>query len=211
MVFYECFVIAKPFVRKFLWNKLWTDPSRILPNLRDTLLTLVRILFPPLLPADFSDLTDLMKKISHEVVKGGGIVRGIHNHGVRSLPQKYRARLPDPDGNRHFMKGRYISVYYDSSPNVVEEVDYLLTFNEHIVRFSHLRARSTLDYLSIGKEWENPYIQQVLSERLQNEEEKEQEEDETPVDNVEQIEQNAGSSEVTPDDVAAQTEPEDNK
>jgi hypothetical protein len=34
---------------------------------------------------DFYQLTELVKKVSLEVVQGGGIVRGIHNHGIRDL------------------------------------------------------------------------------------------------------------------------------
>ena len=34
---------------------------------------------------DFYKLTELMKKVSLEVVQGGGLVRGIHNHGIREL------------------------------------------------------------------------------------------------------------------------------
>jgi len=35
--------------------------------------------------ADFHELTALMKRVALDVVENGGIVRGIHNHGIREL------------------------------------------------------------------------------------------------------------------------------
>ena len=35
--------------------------------------------------ADFHQLSSLMKNVAMDVVEGGGIVRGIHNHGIREL------------------------------------------------------------------------------------------------------------------------------
>ena len=117
---------------------------------------------------DFHTLTNLMKQISLEVVNGGGIVRGIHNHGIRDLPHRFKSRFADKQGNRYFTKGRFVSIYYDSNPSTMRSVEQILTMDEDVLRNTHLKARSILDFVNIGREERNPYIQRVLKEQ-QNE------------------------------------------
>jgi ribosomal protein S6 len=102
-----------------------------------------------------------MKKVSLEVVQGGGIVRAIHNHGIRSLPHRFRAKYADKEGNRYYSKGRFISIYYDSNPATMRQVEQVLTMEEEVLRNTHLKARSILDYVNIGREERNPYIKIV--------------------------------------------------
>jgi ribosomal protein S6 len=96
-----------------------------------------------------------------EVVKGGGIVRAIHNHGIRNLPHRFRAKYADKEGNRYYSKGRFISIYYDSNPSTMKQVEQTLTMQEEVLRNTHLKARSVLDYVNISREERNPYISQV--------------------------------------------------
>lgn len=116
---------------------------------------------------DFHMLTTLMKQISLEVVNGGGIVRGIHNHGIRDLPQRFQARFADKQGTRYYTKGRFISVYYDSNPATMRQVEQILTMDEEVLRNTHLKARSILDFVNIGREDRNPYIKEVLVDQQQ--------------------------------------------
>ena len=102
-----------------------------------------------------------MKKASLEVVQGGGIVRAIHNHGIRSLPHRFRAKYADKEGNRYYSKGRFISIYYDSNPATMRQVEQVLTMEEEVLRNTHLKARSILDYVNIEREERNPYIKAV--------------------------------------------------
>ena len=113
--------------------------------------------------AAFGALTNLMKDVSHKVVDGGGIVRGIRNHGVRDLPHRFKARYPDKLGNRYYKKGRFVSVYYDASPAVLREVESVLRLNEEVLRGTHLKARNKLWDVNIAREEKNPYIQKVLA------------------------------------------------
>jgi ribosomal protein S6 len=106
-------------------------------------------------------LTNLMKKVSHEVVGGGGIVRAIHNHGIRDLPHRFKAKFPDKQGNRYYQKGRFLSVYYDSNPATMRQVEQILKMDEEVLRNTHLKTRSILDLVSDAKETRNPYIQEV--------------------------------------------------
>jgi ribosomal protein S6 len=102
-----------------------------------------------------------MKKVSMEVVKGGGIVRAVHNHGIRSLPHRFRAKYADKEGNRYYSKGRFISIYYDSNPATMKQVEQTLTLQEEVLRNTHLKARSILDFVNISREERNPYIREV--------------------------------------------------
>jgi Ribosomal protein S6 len=128
-----------------------------------------------------------MKKVSMEIVKGGGIVRAIHNHGIRELPHRFRAKYADKQGDRYqkklssfqtllfklshrhikicphryYGKGRFLSIYYDSNPVTMKQVEQTLSLNEEVLRNTHLKARSILDYVNISREERNPYITQV--------------------------------------------------
>ena len=143
-------------------------------------------------PTDFYQLTELVKKVSLEIVQGGGIVRGIHNHGIRDLvrfyvhfglsvshawfvrpthlallptqPHRFRAKYPDKAGNRYFRKGRFLSCYFDCNPYTLRLVDQTLAMNEDVLRRTHLRARSKMDYVNIKKKKYNPYLQRVAEE-----------------------------------------------
>jgi ribosomal protein S6 len=115
-------------------------------------------------------LTNLMKKVSHEVVGGGGIVRAIHNHGIRDLPHRFKAKFPDKQGNRYYQKGRFISVYYDSNPATMRQVEQVLTMDEEVLRNTHLKTRSILDFVNIAREERNPYIKEA--KKTQKEERK---------------------------------------
>jgi ribosomal protein S6 len=99
-----------------------------------------------------------MKKASIEVIQGGGIVRAIHNHGIRNLPHRFRAKYADKEGNRYYSKGRFISIYYDSNPATMRQVEQVLKLDENLLRNTHLKARSILDYVNIEREERNPYV-----------------------------------------------------
>jgi len=110
----------------------------------------------------FSRLTSVVKSISHTVVNNGGIVRGVQNQGIRDLPHRFKAKHPDLDGNRYFKRGRFISVYYDSNPQTMQEVMGMLRMNDDILRQTHLKVRNKIWDVNIDKVEKNPYIQRVL-------------------------------------------------
>mmetsp|Transcript_11090 Transcript_11090/g.14004 ORF Transcript_11090/g.14004 Transcript_11090/m.14004 type:complete len:141 (+) Transcript_11090:115-537(+) len=113
--------------------------------------------------ASFKQLTNLVKTISHKVVENGGIVRSIQNHGIRSLPHRFKAKYTDREGNRYYEKGRFFSVFYDSGPGTKREVDNILTMDEQVLRKTHFKVRNKLWYVNIAREDKNPYIKQVLA------------------------------------------------
>jgi len=125
----------------------------------------------------FATLTFLMKEISLKVVTNDGVVRGIHNHGIRELPHRFKAKYPDARGQRYFEKGRFISIYYDSSPKVMRQVEGILNLSDQVLRNTHLRARNKMDFVNVEQEKKNPYIMELkrtayLKLWTQNEQEK---------------------------------------
>jgi ribosomal protein S6 len=102
-----------------------------------------------------------MKKVALEVVNGGGIVRGIHNHGIRDLAHRFKAKYADKEGRRYYEKGRFISIYYDANPATMRGVEQILKMDEEILRNTHLRARSVLDIVNMSREHKNPFIQRA--------------------------------------------------
>lgn len=114
---------------------------------------------------DFHQLSSLVKSVAHEVVNGGGIVRSVHNHGIRALPHRFQARYPDKQGNRYYWHGRFLSIYYDANPSTLKQVENVLALNEEVLRQTHLRTRSSLDLVNIQREERNPYIRRVLKEQ----------------------------------------------
>jgi ribosomal protein S6 len=115
-------------------------------------------------------LTNIVKTISNKVVTNGGIVRSIQNHGIRQLPHRFKAKYPDREGNRYYEKGRFMSVYYDASPDVLKEVNTFLKLEEQVLRNTHLKARNKLWYVNIAREDKNPYIQKVAEMEAEAEE-----------------------------------------
>ena len=108
-----------------------------------------------------------MKEVALKVVEGGGIVRGVENHGIRSLPHRFKAKHPDREGNRYYEKGRFFSIYYDSNPKTMQNVERVLSKHEEVLRQTHLKVRNKLWYVNIDKEDKNPYIQRVIAMETQ--------------------------------------------
>eukprot|EP00934_Nitzschia_sp_Nitz4_P007456 Nitzschia sp. Nitz4//scaffold224_size33420//15134//15713//NITZ4_007889-RA/size33420-processed-gene-0.29-mRNA-1//1//CDS//3329542647//7446//frame0 len=118
---------------------------------------------------NFKALTALMKQVSLEVVDQGGIVRSIRNHGIRQFPHRVQAKYPDyKTGQRYYEKGRFVSIWYDANPATLQRVQRILTMNDQVLRNTHLRARSTLDYISMQRPEKNPYVQRVLRQENNN-------------------------------------------
>ena len=155
MVFYECVLTAKNTARTSLsFQRRKCTILSIYYSQTGSFLSLI----------DFDTLTRLVKKVSHQVVDGGGIVRSIRNHGIRDLPHRFRAKFPDTQGNRYYKKGRFISIYYDASPGTMRQVESVITLDDTVLRQTHLKARSKLDYVNNPNERKNPYIQEILQE-----------------------------------------------
>jgi ribosomal protein S6 len=104
-----------------------------------------------------------MKQVSLKIVDNGGIVRSIQNHGIRQFPHRVQSKYPDyKTGQRYYEKGRYVSLYYDANPATLGEVDKILSMNDQVLRNTHLKARSKLEWITMQRPEKNPYVQRVL-------------------------------------------------
>ena len=101
-------------------------------------------------------------------------MRSIQNHGIRTLPHRFKAKYADREGNRYYEKGRFFSIFYDSSPGTQKQVTSILKMDEQVLRNTHLKVRNKLWYVNIAREEKNPYIQQV---KAMEEEEKQSDDD----------------------------------
>jgi ribosomal protein S6 len=111
---------------------------------------------------DFKALTALVKEVSLKVVENGGIIRSVRNHGLRTFPHRFKAKYPDIlTQQRYYEQGRFVSVYYDANPSTLKQVEAILTMNDQVLRHTHLKTRSKLDWIN-HKHDKNPYIQEVL-------------------------------------------------
>ena len=112
--------------------------------------------------SDFKALTALMKECSLKVVENGGIVRSVQNHGLRTFPHRFKAKYPDIlTQQRYYEQGRFISFYYDANPSTLKQVEAILNMNDQVLRHTHLRSRSKLDWINHRHD-KNPYVQEVL-------------------------------------------------
>ena len=112
-----------------------------------------------------------MKQLSHKVVENGGIVRSVQNHGLKQFPHRFQAKYPDYlTQQRYYEKGRFISFYYDANPATLKQVENILNMNDQVLRATHLKARSKLDYITMERPDKNPYMQRVLREDREREE-----------------------------------------
>jgi small subunit ribosomal protein S6 len=131
-----------------------------------------------------------MKQVSHKVVENGGIVRSVQNHGLRQFPHRFQAKYPDYlTQQRYYEKGRFISLYYDANPSTLRQVENILNMNDQVLRVTHLRARSKLDYITMEREDKNPYMQRVIREDKEREERIQADDEaiataDTPVENL---------------------------
>jgi ribosomal protein S6 len=121
-----------------------------------------------------------MKKCSLAVVEGGGIVRGIHNHGIRALPHRFKAKYTDQRGIRYYEKGRFLSIYYDANPTTMRMVEQVLTMDEEVLRNTHLKARSILDQVNIQREERNPFIRLVEQNQRKAQKQQQQQKEKSP-------------------------------
>mmetsp|Transcript_17794 Transcript_17794/g.40841 ORF Transcript_17794/g.40841 Transcript_17794/m.40841 type:complete len:135 (+) Transcript_17794:108-512(+) len=109
----------------------------------------------------FKSLTALMKEVSLKVVENGGIVRSIQNHGFRTFSHRFKAKYPDYlTQQRYYEQGRFISVYYDANPTTLKKVENILSMNDQVLRVTHLKSRSKLDWINYRHD-KNPYVQKV--------------------------------------------------
>ncbi len=83
-----------------------------------------------------ANLVTLMRRVSTEVVKRGGVVRGVDHLGVRPLAYRMKAH------QAYHELGRYIRLRVEASPEALRELEHRLRVDEQVVRWLTIK-RST--------------------------------------------------------------------
>ena len=101
-------------------------------------------------------LSAFFKKYAQTVLGSGGTVRGVMNHGVRELPERWRSKFVGADGSRYHWKGKFISTHVDVSPSTLADLERLLRTEDSVVRFFSLKQNTRMSHVgSLRKD--NPF------------------------------------------------------
>ncbi|TFJ86251.1 hypothetical protein NSK_002459 [Nannochloropsis salina CCMP1776] len=93
------------------------------------------------------ELTSLLKQCATTVLSNGGAMRGFENHGLRALSHRLRNRRAMEEEQKYHWRARYISSYFDVSPDTVKEVERVLRLDENVLRFFTLRPKTQADLI----------------------------------------------------------------
>ncbi len=105
-----------------------------------------------------ASLTKLMRACAHEIVSSNGVVRSVENHGIRQLPFRFKARHANKDGERYYEQGRYISLRFDASPQIMSGVERIIRLDEDILRYTTLRNKDFASKVNVLKLKKNPFV-----------------------------------------------------
>ncbi|KAG5979380.1 hypothetical protein E4U55_005234 [Claviceps digitariae] len=84
-------------------------------------------------PGNIKEVKDLVTVVGKIVLSQGGVVRGITNWGVFSLPKPVNAH------EKKQTHGHYFVMRYDSSVKVHEEVRNTLRLEPRMIRAAHVK------------------------------------------------------------------------
>jgi ribosomal protein S6 len=101
-------------------------------------------------------LVRLFKSHSEIVMKGGGVVRGIENHGVRPLPSRARRKFTSTTGERYFWDARFTTTTFDVSPDVLVDINRFLRDDEAVLRYFTIKQDDKMHRVA-SKNYKNPY------------------------------------------------------
>lgn len=85
--------------------------------------------------ATSAGLINLLKKANAELVKSGGILRGVDHLGVRPLAYRMKAH------GKYNEYGRYIRLRIQASPAALKQFEHRLRVDEQIIRWLTLRQK----------------------------------------------------------------------
>uniref|UniRef100_A0A7S2V599 30S ribosomal protein S6, chloroplastic n=1 Tax=Fibrocapsa japonica TaxID=94617 RepID=A0A7S2V599_9STRA len=112
------------------------------------------------------DLLKTLKACIQVIQKNGGVVRQVENHGIRTLPYRFRSRHASPGEGRYFYFGRFISTFFDASPTTLKELDDILGLDENMLRRTNLKPKSLMEAARASKHnlWETTHLKHISPE-----------------------------------------------
>ena len=112
------------------------------------------ILAMPKVPKD--SLVRLFKNHTEIILKNGGVVRGIENHGVRPLPSRARRKYISTSGERYFWDARFVTTTFDANPKTLDDIKRMLRDDEAVLRYFTTKQDTKMEHLS-ATNYKNPY------------------------------------------------------
>jgi ribosomal protein S6 len=105
-----------------------------------------------------ASLTKLLRVCANEIVSSNGVVRSVENHGIRQLPYRFKARHANKDGERYYEQGRFISIRFDASPQIMLGVERIIRLDEDVLRYTTLRNPDFASKVNVMKLKKNPFV-----------------------------------------------------
>ena len=88
----------------------------------------------------------------------GGVVRQLENHGIKKLPYRFKNHhAPAGSDRRYEQWGRWVSMYFDASPRIMQDVERHLRNNENVLRFTTFKPVTQLEKVNSRKRNDNPW------------------------------------------------------
>ncbi|CAM9533199.1 unnamed protein product, partial [Discosporangium mesarthrocarpum] len=103
------------------------------------------------------DLTRIFRKLASQIVDNGGVVRSVHNHGIRPCPYRFHSKHAVGDESRWFSSGRWVSAYYDANPEIMDRMEKYLWKEDRVLRVTTLKPRVRMDAITSMHSRSNPW------------------------------------------------------
>ena len=85
-------------------------------------------------------------------------MRQLENHGIKKLPYRFKNHhAPAGSDRRYEQWGRWVSMYFDASPRIMQDVERHLRNNENVLRFTTFKPVTQLDKVNSRKRNDNPW------------------------------------------------------
>ncbi|CAM9494702.1 unnamed protein product, partial [Phaeothamnion confervicola] len=104
-----------------------------------------------------AELTRVYRRLAKTVIRMGGVVRQVENHGERRAPYRFRSRTMSADLVRYHASARWVSAYYDADSSVKDELDRQLKVEENMLRMTTLRPQTKMDKVASHMKY-NPWV-----------------------------------------------------
>jgi len=87
------------------------------------------------------NLKDLVRNTTLDILNSGGVVRGLHNWGERSLPQRMKRHQA-----WHY-EGHYWLMHFDANPTVLAELNRKMILDHRVLRCTTFKLGDKLEYI----------------------------------------------------------------
>ncbi|CAM9188726.1 unnamed protein product, partial [Choristocarpus tenellus] len=104
-----------------------------------------------------TDLTRIFRWVAKAVIDQGGVVRSVHNHGVKPLPYQFHSKHAVGDESRWFSSGRWVSTYFDANPATMQKVEKAVWKEDRVLRVTTIKPSIRMDKITSTHLPSNPW------------------------------------------------------